>query len=48
MEVVLIDMSVVLIPLFEVDILVSNEGIRLFSKVSGAEVNDKIELGEEI
>ena len=48
MEVVLIDMSVVLIPLFEVDILVSNEDIRLCSEVSGAEVNDKIELGEEI
>ena len=43
-----IDVSIVLIPLFGVDILVSNEGIRLSSKVSGVETNDKVKLGEEL
>ena len=41
-------MSVVLIPLFGVDVPASSEGIRLSSEVSGTEVNDKVELGEEL
>ena len=48
MEVVQIDMSVVLIPLFGVDIPVSSEGIRLSSEVSRAEVNNEVKLGEEL
>ena len=48
MEVVRIDASIVLIPLFGVDVPVSSEGIRLSSKVSGVETNDKVELGEEL
>ena len=43
-----IDASVVLIPLFGVDVPVSSEGIRLCSEASGAETNDKVELGEEL
>ena len=43
-----IDVSIVLISLFGVDIPVSSEGIRLSSKVSRAEANDKVELGEEL
>ena len=43
-----IDASVVLIPLFGVDIPASSEGIRLSSEASGAEANDKVELGEEL
>ena len=43
-----IDTSIVLIPLFGVDILVSSEGIRFSSEASRVEVNDKVELGEEL
>ena len=43
-----IDVSIVLIPLFGVDVPVSSEGIRLSSKASRAEVNDKVELEEEL
>ena len=43
-----IDTSVVLIPLFGVDIPASSEGIRLSSEASGAETNDEVELGEEL
>ena len=39
-----IDASIVLIPLFGVDIPASSEGIRLGSEASGAEANDKVEL----
>ena len=48
MEVVWIDMGVVLIPLFGVDIPASSVSIRLSSKASGVEVNDEVELGEEL
>ena len=44
MEVMWIDASVVLLPLFGVDVPVSSEGIRLSSEVSGAEANDEVEL----
>ena len=43
-----IDVSVVLILLFGVDISASSEGIRLSSEASGAEMNDEVELGEEL
>ena len=43
-----IDTSVVLIPLFGVDVPVSSEGIRLSSEASRAEMNDEVELGEEL
>ena len=43
-----IDVSVVLILLFGVDIPASSEGIRLSSKASRAEMNDEVELGEEL
>ena len=43
-----IDASIVLISLFGVDVLASSESIRLSSKASGAEANDKVELGEEL
>ena len=48
MEVVWIDASIVLILLFGVDVPASSESIRLSSEVSGAEVNDEVELGEEL
>ena len=43
-----IDASVVLIPLFGVDISASSEGIGLSSEAPGAEANDEVELGEEL
>ena len=43
-----IDVSVVLILLFRVDVPASSEGIRLSSEASGAETNDEVELGEEL
>ena len=43
-----IDMSIVLISLFGVDIPASGEGIRLSSKVSRVEMNNEVELGEEL
>ena len=48
MEVVWIDVSIVLIPLFGVDVPASSEGIRLSSEASRAEANDEVELGEEL
>ena len=48
MEAVWINVSIVLIPLFGVDILVSSEGIRLSSEVSRVEANNKVELREEL
>ena len=39
-----IDASIVLIPLFGVDVPLSNEGIRLSSEASGVEMNNKVEL----
>ena len=48
MEIVQIDMSIVLILLFEIDVLGSSEGIRLSSEASRAEVNDEVELVEEL
>jgi hypothetical protein len=47
-EVVRVDASVGLIPLFGVDVPASSEGIRLCAKLSGVETNDHIELGEEL
>ena len=46
-ETVRIDVSVILIPLFWIDIPASSEGIRLHTKLSRAETNNHIELGEE-
>ena len=43
-----IDVSIVLIPLFGVDVPASSEGIRLSSKVSGVETNNEVELGEKL
>ena len=43
-----IDVSVVLISLFGVDVPASSEGIRLSSEASRAEMNNKVELGEEL
>ena len=43
-----IDVSVVLIPLFGVDILPSGESIRLSSEASRAEMNNEVELWEEL
>ena len=43
-----IDASIVLIPLFGIDIPASSEGIRLSSEVSRVEANNKVELGEEL
>ena len=48
MEVVQIDTSVVLIPLFGVDVPVSSEGIRLSFKASKVEANNEVELREEL
>ena len=48
MDVMQINVSIVLIPFFGIDVPVSSEGIRLSSEVSRAEVNDKVELGEEL
>ena len=47
-EIMRIDASVVLIPLFRIDIPASSEGIRLHTKLSGAETNDHVKLGEEL
>ena len=43
-----IDASIILIPLFRLDVPVSSEGIRLRIKLSRAETNDNVELGEEL
>ena len=47
-EVVGINSSVVLIPLFGIDVPASSEGIRLRAELSGTETNDHIELEEEL
>ena len=43
-----IDASVVLIPLFGIDVPASSEGMRFHTKLSGVETNDHVELGEEL
>ena len=43
-----IDTSIVLIPLFGVDIPASSECIQLSFKVSRVEANNKVELGGEL
>ena len=48
LEIVGIDVSIVLIPLFGIDIPASSEGIRFCTKLSGAETNNHVELGEEL
>ena len=48
MEVMWINVSVVLILLFGVDVPASSEGIKLSSEVSMVEMNNKVELGEEL
>ena len=47
-EIMRVDASVVLIPLFGIDIPVSSEGIRFHAKSSRMEMDDHIELGEEL
>jgi len=43
-----VDLSIIPIPLFWVDVPSSGEGIRLFPKASGAETNGKVKLEEEL
>jgi len=43
-----VDLSIIPIPLFWVDIPSLGEGIRLFTKASRAETNGKVKLGEEL
>ena len=40
--------GVATIPLFGVDVPSSSEGVRLGTKFSGMETNDKIKLGEKL
>ena len=47
-EVMWIDVSIVLILLFGVDVPASSESIRLSSEASRAEANDEVELREEL
>lgn len=47
-EVVRVDRSIVLIPLFGVDVPSSSQGIRLGAKPSRAETDDEVELGEKL
>ena len=47
-EIMRVDASVVLIPLFGIDVPASSEGIRLRAKSSRTEADDHIELGEEL
>ena len=47
-EIVRIDMSVVLIPLFGIDVPVSSEGIRFHIKPTRAKADNHIELEEEL
>jgi hypothetical protein len=42
-----VNLSVVLIPLFGIDVPASSKGIRFGSKFSGTETDDHIELVEE-
>ena len=48
LEIVRIDTSVVLIPLFGIDVPVSSEGIRFHTKPTRAKADNHIELGEEL
>ena len=43
-----INLSVVLIPLFVIDVPVSSEGIRFHAEFSRMEMNDHIELEEKL
>ena len=43
-----VSLSIVPIPLSGVDVPASSEHVRLRPKVSGAEADDKVELGEEL
>jgi len=47
-EIMRVDTSIVLIPLFGIDIPASSEGIRFHAKSSRTETDDHIELGEEL
>lgn len=42
-----VDLSVVLIPLFGIDVPVSSKGIRFSSEFSGTETDDEIEMMQE-
>jgi hypothetical protein len=42
-----VNLSIVLIPLFGIDVPASSKGIRFSSKFSGMETDDHIELVEE-
>jgi hypothetical protein len=42
-----VNLSIVLIPLFGIDVPASSKGIRFSSKFSGMEMDDHIELVEE-
>jgi hypothetical protein len=48
MEIMRVNMSTVLIPLFGIDIPASSKGIRFSSKFSRMETDDHIELVEEL
>ena len=43
-----INLSIVLIPLFGIDVPVSTEGIRFCAGLSGTKMNNHIELEEEL
>ena len=47
-EIVRVDMSVVLIPLFGINVPASSEGIRLHAKSTRAKADNHVELGEEL
>jgi hypothetical protein len=48
LEVMRVDINIVLIPLFGVDVPAYSEGIRFHAKLSKGETNYHIELGEEL
>ena len=48
MEIMRVDISIVLIPLFGIDIPASSEGIRFRAKLPGMEANDHIELEQKL
>ena len=48
MEIMRVDTSVVLIPLFGIDVPASSKGIRFHAKLSRMETDDHIELGKEL
>jgi hypothetical protein len=47
MEIMRVNLSIVLIPLFGIDVPASNKGILFGSKFSRMEMDDHIELVEE-